>query len=158
MIRSVATATMSLEIFSIICLFIFSLFQLQVLHCVGVSTFYSKYVHTYNLVFRQLLYTPEIQSLSLDLRYTFYFFIISIYSVFISGSQFQLHSILSNILCWNIECYTKNSHISYCFISYCFVQISQKVTYLFCDQLNIDSKVLMGRVRQATRDVVKSEV
>jgi len=24
--------------------------------------------------------------------------------------------------------------------------------------LNIDSKVLMGRVRQATRDVVKSEV
>jgi len=36
--------------------------------------------------------------------------------------------------------------------------ISQKVTYLFCDWLNIDSKVLIGRVRQATRDVVKSEV
>ena len=32
------------------------------------------------------------------------------------------------------------------------------VTYLFCDWLNIDSKVLIGRVRQATRDVVKSEV
>jgi len=36
--------------------------------------------------------------------------------------------------------------------------ISQKVTYLFCDWLNIDSKVLIGRVRQVTRDVVKSEV
>ena len=38
------------------------------------------------------------------------------------------------------------------------VLLSQKVTYLFCDWLNIDSKVLIGRVRQATRDVVKSEV
>ena len=37
-------------------------------------------------------------------------------------------------------------------------KLSQKVTYLFCDWLNIDSKVLMGRVRQVTRDVVKSEV
>ena len=35
---------------------------------------------------------------------------------------------------------------------------SQKVTYLFCDWLNIDLKVLIDRVRQATRDVVKSEV
>jgi len=36
--------------------------------------------------------------------------------------------------------------------------VSQMVTYLFCDWLNIDSKVLIGRVRQVTRDVVKSEV
>ena len=36
--------------------------------------------------------------------------------------------------------------------------LSQKVTYLFCDDLDIDSKVLIGRVRQATKDVVKSEV
>jgi len=28
----------------------------------------------------------------------------------------------------------------------------------FCDGLNIDSKELIGRVRQATKDVVKSEV
>ena len=44
------------------------------------------------------------------------------------------------------------------FISFSFYILSQKVTYLFCDWLNIDSKVLIGRVRQATRDVVKSEV
>jgi len=45
------------------------------------------------------------------------------------------------------------------FSSHFFVtSLSQKVTYLFCDWLNIDSKVLMSRVRQATRDVVKSEV
>jgi len=36
--------------------------------------------------------------------------------------------------------------------------LSQKVTYLFCDDLDIDSKVLIGRVRQAKKDVVKSEV
>jgi len=36
--------------------------------------------------------------------------------------------------------------------------VPQMVTYLFCDWLNIDSKVLIGRVRQVTRDVVKSEV
>ena len=36
--------------------------------------------------------------------------------------------------------------------------ISQKVTYLFCDELNIVSKELRSRVRQATKDVVKSEV
>jgi len=36
--------------------------------------------------------------------------------------------------------------------------LSQKVTYLFCDDLDIDSKELIGRVRQATKDVVKSEV
>jgi len=36
--------------------------------------------------------------------------------------------------------------------------VSQKVTYLFCDELNIVSKELRSRVRQATKDVVKSEV
>ena len=36
--------------------------------------------------------------------------------------------------------------------------LSQKVTYLFCDELEIVSKELMSRVRQATKDVVKSEV
>ena len=36
--------------------------------------------------------------------------------------------------------------------------LSQKVTYLFCDELNIVSKELRSRVRQATKDVVKSEV
>ena len=36
--------------------------------------------------------------------------------------------------------------------------VSQKVTYLFCDELEIVSKELMSRVRQATKDVVKSEV
>jgi len=35
---------------------------------------------------------------------------------------------------------------------------SQKVTYLFCDELDIVSKELRSRVRQATKDVVKSEV
>ena len=35
---------------------------------------------------------------------------------------------------------------------------SQKVTYLFCDEPKIVSKELMSRVRQATKDVVKSEV
>jgi len=29
---------------------------------------------------------------------------------------------------------------------------------LVCDELDIDSKELIGRVRQATKDVVKSEV
>jgi len=37
-------------------------------------------------------------------------------------------------------------------------EVSQKVTYLFCDELKIVSKELMSRVRQATKDVVKSEV
>jgi len=36
--------------------------------------------------------------------------------------------------------------------------LSQKVTYLFCDELDIVSKELRSRVRQATKDVVKSEV
>ena len=36
--------------------------------------------------------------------------------------------------------------------------ISQKVTYLFCDELDIVSKELRSRVKQATKDVVKSEV
>jgi len=36
--------------------------------------------------------------------------------------------------------------------------ISQKVTYLFCDELDIVSKELRSRVRQATKDVIKSEV
>jgi len=36
--------------------------------------------------------------------------------------------------------------------------LSQKVTYLFCDELNIVSKELRSRVRQATKDVVKSKV
>ena len=38
------------------------------------------------------------------------------------------------------------------------VKLSQKVTYLFCDELDIVSKELRSRVRQATKDVVKSEV
>jgi len=37
-------------------------------------------------------------------------------------------------------------------------KLSQKVTYLFCDGLKYRFKVLIGRVRQATKDVVKSEV
>ena len=37
-------------------------------------------------------------------------------------------------------------------------KVSQKVTYLFCDELDIISKELRSRVRQATKDVVKSEV
>ena len=37
-------------------------------------------------------------------------------------------------------------------------RLSQKVTYLFCDELDIVSKELRSRVRQATKDVVKSEV
>jgi len=41
---------------------------------------------------------------------------------------------------------------------YCDKQVSQKVTYLFCDELDIVSKELRSRVRQATKDVVKSEV
>ena len=36
--------------------------------------------------------------------------------------------------------------------------VSQKVTYLFCDELDIVSKELRSRVRQTTQDVVKSEV
>ena len=38
------------------------------------------------------------------------------------------------------------------------LEVSQKVTYLFCDELDIVSKELRSRVRQATKDVVKSEV
>ena len=37
-------------------------------------------------------------------------------------------------------------------------RVSQKVTYLFCDELDIVSKELRSGVRQATKDVVKSEV
>ena len=37
-------------------------------------------------------------------------------------------------------------------------RVSQKVTYLFCDGLKYRFKVLISRVRQATKDVVKSEV
>jgi len=36
--------------------------------------------------------------------------------------------------------------------------LSQMVTYLVCDGLKYGFKVLMSRVRQATKDVVKSEV
>ena len=37
-------------------------------------------------------------------------------------------------------------------------KVSQKVTYLVCDWRFGYSKELIGRVRQATKDVVKSEV
>ena len=37
-------------------------------------------------------------------------------------------------------------------------KLSQMVTYLICDELDIVSKELRSRVRQATKDVVKSEV
>ena len=37
-------------------------------------------------------------------------------------------------------------------------ELSQMVTYLVCDGLEYRFKVLIGRVRQATKDVVKSEV
>ena len=37
-------------------------------------------------------------------------------------------------------------------------ELSQKVTYLFCDELEYGFKELISRVRQATKDVVKSEV
>jgi len=36
--------------------------------------------------------------------------------------------------------------------------LSQMVTYLVCDGLEYRFKVLIGRVRQATKDVVKSDV
>ena len=36
--------------------------------------------------------------------------------------------------------------------------LSQKVTYLFCDERGYRFKELISRVRQATKDVVKSEV
>ena len=39
-----------------------------------------------------------------------------------------------------------------------FTIVSQKVTYLFCDGLEYRFKELMSRVRQATKDVVRSEV
>jgi len=38
------------------------------------------------------------------------------------------------------------------------ILVSQMVTYLVCDGLEYRFKVLIGRVRQATKDVVKSEV
>ena len=44
------------------------------------------------------------------------------------------------------------------FINQNWRNISQKVTYLVCDWRFGYSKELIGRVRQATRDVVKSEV
>jgi len=37
-------------------------------------------------------------------------------------------------------------------------KLSQKVTYLFCDGLEYGFKELISRVRQAIKDVVKSEV
>jgi len=37
-------------------------------------------------------------------------------------------------------------------------ELSQKVTYLFCDGLEYGFKELISRVRQVTKDVVKSEV
>jgi len=36
--------------------------------------------------------------------------------------------------------------------------VSQMVTYLFCDGLEYRFKELISRVRQATKDIVKSEV
>jgi len=39
-----------------------------------------------------------------------------------------------------------------------FTIVSQKVTYLFCDGLEYRFKELISRVRQATKDVVRSEV
>ena len=38
------------------------------------------------------------------------------------------------------------------------VALSQKVTYLFCDELRYRFKSLWVEFRQATKDVVKSEV
>ena len=39
-----------------------------------------------------------------------------------------------------------------------YLWVSQMVTYLVCDRLKYGFKVLMSRVRQATKNVVKSEV
>jgi len=39
-----------------------------------------------------------------------------------------------------------------------FCILSQMVTYLVCNGLEYRFKVLIGRVRQATKDVVKSDV
>jgi len=36
--------------------------------------------------------------------------------------------------------------------------LSQMVTYLICDEWRYGFKVLISRVRQVTKDVVKSEV
>jgi len=38
------------------------------------------------------------------------------------------------------------------------INLSQMVTYLVCDGLEYRFKVLIGRVRQVTKDVIKSEV
>jgi len=38
------------------------------------------------------------------------------------------------------------------------VILLQKITYLFCDGLKYRFKVLKDRVKQATKDVVKSEI
>jgi len=42
--------------------------------------------------------------------------------------------------------------------TYEMVKISQMVTYLVCDGLKYRFKVFISRVRQVTKDVVKSEV
>ena len=44
------------------------------------------------------------------------------------------------------------------FLSFLASSVSQIVTYLFCDRLEYRFKELISRVRQATKDVVKSEV
>jgi len=46
----------------------------------------------------------------------------------------------------------------YYLYNYYMVCVSQMVTYLVCDGWKYRFKVLMSRVRQATKDVVKSEV
>ena len=89
-----------LNIFLITCLYFFGLSQLRVLHCIGVFTFYNKYAHTYNLVFRQLLCIPEIQSLSLDLRCAFYSSPSQYTQSLSLDLRSQLHSILSDTLCY----------------------------------------------------------
>ena len=43
-------------------------------------------------------------------------------------------------------------------VPFSFWSVSQMVTYLVCDRLRYRFKVLISRVRQATKDVVKSEV
>ena len=46
---------------------------------------------------------------------------------------------------------TKEANTEWCIVS-------QMVTYLFCDGLKYRFKKLISRVRQATKDVVKSEI
>jgi len=92
------------KIFSIICLLIFLVSpsykystMLEFLHStINVHT-YNPYLGSYSVSLRFSL-----QSSSLDLRCAFYFFTFSIYLVFVSGSQFQLHSILTHCAIYNI--------------------------------------------------------